>query len=131
MTLPHQLVDHSKPKQQSLNFVESYTDYCPPVQPPRVGMHDYSEQDLVRLNTCKRKVLLVARSGRWFTNRELIEVTGAIDAPKRRRELEHVDGFRFEKRKLNGTNVLAFRLQEEPDHAEQTNLGPDSAPRRT
>lgn len=91
-----------------------YQPPAPPIQPERVGLRDFSDQDLLRLNTCKQKVLCIACTGRWFTNKELIEITGAIDAPKRRRELEHVDGYCFEKRKIDGTNVLAFRLLMEP-----------------
>ena len=93
---------------------------CPPLQPPRVGMVTFSASDLTRLNTCKGRVFALALSGRWFTNKELIELTGNVDAPKRRRELEHVDGYRFEKRRLNGTNVLEFRLIEETNDDTQS-----------
>jgi hypothetical protein len=48
---------------------------------------------------------------------QLYAAIGAIDAAKRRRELEHVDGFRFAKRKIGEKNVLEFRLigDDEPD----------------
>lgn len=86
----------------------------PPVQPKRVGMSNYTTEDLLRLNTCKSRVLAFAiakaRAGEWFTNMDLLRVAGAIDAAKRRRELEHVDGYRFEKRQVGETNVLEFRL---------------------
>ena len=108
----HHMVQHELP----------YTDYAhgvgpqvPPIKPHRVGMREFTAKDLTRLNTSKGQVFLLAMSGRWFTNRELIELTGSIDAPKRRRELEHVDGYRFEKRKINGTNVLEFRLIQETE----------------
>jgi hypothetical protein len=76
-------------------------------------LEDYSPQDLRRLYTCKAHVLRIARRGLWFTNKQLLEDTGANDAPRRRRELETIDGFCFEKRKINGTNVMEFLLIEQ------------------
>ena len=91
---------------------QNYCPICNPplIQPKRVGMTEYSSADLARLNTSKSKVLELAKTGVWFTNKQLIELTGSVDAPKRRRELEHVDHYKFEKRKIGKTNVFEFRL---------------------